>query len=212
MSAKPTFVFGVDLDGVVADYETGIRRAVASYTGIDEGLYGPMTSWKISECAWPGVRDNQHYLEMHARAVEEHLLRDLPLIDGASEGLWALSEAGVWIRIVTHRLVVNFGHARAVTDTVEWLDQDITLPDGTVRKAIPYRDICFIGEKVKVGCDIYVDDAPHNVAALRDGGAYTVCFGQAYNSGVPGPRVSSWPELVDVVLARRDELGLADAA
>lgn len=205
MSATPSFVFGVDLDGVVADYETGFRRLVSLYTGVPEEGFGPQTNWRFHETNWP-IRDEDHFLELHSRAVDDHLFARIPLIPGASEGLWALSEAGVWIRIVTHRLVVNFGHARAVTDTVEWLDQDITLPDGAVRKAIPYRDICFIGEKVKVGCDIYVDDAPHNVAALRGGGAYAVCFSQPYNTDVPGPRASSWPELVDLVLARRDEL------
>ena len=34
---------------------------------------------------------------------------------------WRLSDAGVWIRIITHRLYVNWGHQEAVSDTVAWL-------------------------------------------------------------------------------------------
>ena len=43
-------------------------------------------------------------------------------IEILAESLWRLSDAGVWIRIITHRLYVNWGHAVAVADTVAWLD------------------------------------------------------------------------------------------
>ena len=48
-----------------------------------------------------------------------------------------LSDEGYRIRIITHRLVTNWGHARIVSDTVEWLDTN----------RIPYRDLCFLGAK-----------------------------------------------------------------
>ena len=69
-----------------------------------------------------------------------HVPARWPPIPGAAEALWRLSDAGVWIRIITHRLCVNWGHAIAVADTVEWLD----------RTGIPYRDICFLGRKPEV--------------------------------------------------------------
>ena len=57
---------------------------------------------------------------------------------------------------MTHRLYANWGHAIAVADTVEWLDA----------VGIPYRDLCFLGRKPAVEADLYVEDAPHNVAEL----------------------------------------------
>ena len=95
----------------------------------------------------------------------------------------------MWIRIITHRLYVNWGHQVAVSDTVEWLD----------RHQIPYRDICFLGAKPEVEADLYVDDAPHNVLALRAAGNRVVIFDQPYNRDLDGDRVRSWAEMEDVV-------------
>ena len=69
--------------------------------------------------AWPPAE----FERMHQAAVLEHrIFRTMPAFEGAAEALWRLSDAGVWIRIITHRLYVNWGHATAVADTVDWLD------------------------------------------------------------------------------------------
>ena len=117
------------------------------------------------------------YEEIHRLAVTEHrLLRELPVIDDAADALWRLSDSGVWIRIITHRLYVNWGHAIAVSDTVTWLDE----------ARIPYRDICFLGAKPEVEADLYIDDGPHNVEALLAGGNEVIVFDQPYNRHVAG--------------------------
>ena len=72
------------------------------------------------------------------------------LMEGVAEALWRLSDEGVWIRIISHRLYVNWGHAVAAGDTAAWLD--------TAR--IPYRDLCFIGAKSAIDADAYVESAP----------------------------------------------------
>jgi len=105
----------------------------------------------------------------------------------------------VWIRIITHRLYVNWGHAMAVADTVEWLDAT----------GIPYRDLCFLGAKPQLGADCYVEDAPHNVEALRDTGSHVIVFDQPYNRGVPGPRARDWSEVETLVGDRVAEKGLS---
>ena len=81
--------------------------------------------------------------------LEHRIFRTMPAMPGAAEVLWRLSDAGVWIRIITHRLYVNWGHATAVADTVDWLDA----------AGIPYRDLCFLGAP-QVEADCYVEDAP----------------------------------------------------
>ena len=96
----------------------------------------------------------------------------------------------MWIRLITHRLYANWGHAVAVADTVAWLDAH----------GIPYRDLCFLGQKPQVEADAYVDDAPHNIDALRAAGNTVIVFDQPYNPEVPGPRARSWPEVERLVL------------
>jgi hypothetical protein len=123
----------------------------------------------------------------------------MPPVVGAAEALWRLSDAGVWIRIITHRLCVNWGHAVAVADTVAWLDDN----------GIPYRDICFLGAKPEVEADCYVDDAAHNVEALRAAGNEVIVFDQPYNAGVADPRAHGWAEVEELVSAHMARQGVA---
>jgi 5'(3')-deoxyribonucleotidase len=180
-------VLGVDLDGVCADYTAGIRRAVATERGIDPASLPQERSWGFEE--WnlaPGEFERIH----HRAVTQDHLLRHLPAIDGCADALWRLSDAGIWIRIITHRLYVNWGHQVAVSDTVAWLDD----------ARIPYRDLCFLGAKPEVEADAYIDDAPHNVEALRSAGNTVIVFDQPYNRHLPAPRARDWTELEAQVL------------
>ena len=169
------FVFGVDLDGVVADYTAGFAKFIAELRGIDPASLPEERSYDFREWGL-GPGEFERY---HASAVSEHrFLARLPAIKGAAEALWRLSDAGVWIRVITHRLYVNWGHAEAVADTVAWLDSE----------RIPYRDICFLGHKPEVEADCYVDDAPHNITALRASGNDVIVFDQPYNRDAAEPR------------------------
>lgn len=181
------FVLGVDLDGVCGDHSAAFRAAVAADRGIDPASLPDQTTWSFLE--W-GL-DEDEFLRIHKHAVlEEHMFRTMPVIDGCAEALWRLSDAGVWIRIVTHRLYTNWGHAVAVADTVAWLDA----------AGIPYRDLCFLGHKPHVEADVYVDDAPHNVTALRAAGDVVIVYDQPYNRHVDGPRAHGWAEVEEQVL------------
>ncbi len=180
------FVLGVDLDNVCADYTAGFRSAVADYEGVDPATLTDEVSWDYGE--W-GL-DRERFLAHHTRAVtEDHLFATMPTVPGASEAMWRLSDAGVWIRIITHRLVANWAHATAVADTVRWLDE----------QRIPYRDLCFLGAKPQVGADLYVEDAPHNVEALRASGNRVVVFDQPYNRHLAAPRASDWVRVESLV-------------
>jgi 5'-nucleotidase len=181
------FVLGVDLDGVCGDYTAAFRAVVAAERGIDPADLPDDRGWDFAE--W-GVAELGGFEHVHRTAVLEHrMFRDMPVVPGAAEALWRLSDAGVWIRIITHRLYVNWGHAVAVADTVEWLD----------RHAIPYRDICFLGRKPEVEADCYVDDSPDNIEALREAGNQVIVFDQPYNAHVEGPRASTWNDVEQLV-------------
>lgn len=183
-----SFVFGVDLDGVCADYTLGFREIVAEHRGVAPESLTLNRSWGFQE--W-GI-DDEEFNRLHRYAVtERHLLRDLPQLPGCADALWRLSDAGVWIRIITHRLYTNWGHATAIGDTVAWLDAS----------RIPYRDICFLGAKPEVEADAYIDDAPHNIAALRAADNQVIVFDQPYNLHLAGPRARDWGEVEDLVMA-----------
>lgn len=184
---RETFVLGVDLDGVCGDYTRAFRAAVAAEHGVDPATLPMQRSWGFDE--W-GLDDDE-FERLHRIAVLDHrILRDMPAIPGAADTLWRLSDAGAWIRIITHRLYVNWGHATAVADTVAWLDE----------RRIPYRDICFLGAKPEVEADCYIDDSPSNVAALRLTGNPVIVFDQPYNQGLDGPRASTWHEVEEIVI------------
>jgi 5'-nucleotidase len=189
------FILGVDLDGVCGDYTGALREIVATDKGVDPATLPLERSWDFRE--W-GLSP-EDFERLHQSAVLDHrIFRTMPVVEGAAEVLWRLSDAGVWIRIITHRLYVNWGHAVAVADTVDWLDS----------AGIPYRDLCFLGAKPQVEADCYIEDAPHNVTALRSTGARVVVFDQPYNREIAGPRADSWADVENLVGARVAELGL----
>jgi 5'-nucleotidase len=190
------FILGVDLDGVCGDYTRAFREVAAARLGVDAESLPLAHSWDFGEWGLGAAE----FERIHQEAVLEHrIFRTMPVIEGAADALWRLSDAGIWIRIITHRLYANWGHAVAVADTVAWLD----------RVGIPYRDLCFLGAKPQVEADCYVEDAPHNVRALRDSGAYVIVFDQPYNRSTDGPRARDWPEVENLVGDRVADSGLA---
>lgn len=194
-SAPSQFVFGVDLDGVCADYTKGFRAFCAERLGRDPETLPLERSWDFREWGF----DEQQFEELHRAAITEgRLLADLEVIEGAAESLWRLSDAGVWIRIVTHRLYVNWGHSAAAGDTVEWLD----------RARIPYRDLCFLGAKSDVGAHAYIDDGPHNIENLRAAGRTAIIFEQPYNRHLDGLRATNWVEVEEIVYDLMAEAGV----
>ena len=183
-------ILGVDLDGVCGDFSSAFAAVIADDLGVPVESMPPRQNWDFSE--W-GITSEEHFRMLHRRAVLEHrVFRTMPVVDGCAEALWHLSDAGVWIRIITHRLYVNWGHHEAVSDTVAWLDEH----------GIPYRDLCFLGTKPEVQADLYIDDAPHNITALRDAGNEVIAFAQPYNVDVGGLRAATWEEVASIVLAR----------
>ena len=181
------FVLGVDLDGVVGNHTVRFREIMADLRGVDPETMPLERSWDFHEWGF-GPDEYAHY---HRIAVMEYdMFRTMPVIEGAADALWRLSDAGIWIRIITHRLYVHWGHEKAVADTAAWLDAN----------KIPYRDLCFLGAKPQVEADAYIDDAPHNIRQLRAAGNTVITFEQPYNRDVvEGPRARSWNDVEEIV-------------
>jgi 5'(3')-deoxyribonucleotidase len=186
------FVFGVDLDGVVADFYGGLRPIAAEWLGVAMETLPPRVSWGLKE--WGVEQAAGGYDKLHRFAVtQRELFLKMPPIGGAPQTLRRLSLEGVRIRIITHRLFIKYFHQVAVSQTIQWLD----------RHDIPYWDLCFMQQKTAVGADLYIEDSPTNIERLRGEGQKTIVFTNSTNEHLPGPRANNWNEVLELVRAEK---------
>src|SRR5205807_2243271 len=106
-------------------------------------------------------------------------------IQGAPAALRRLARHGVRIRIITHRLYIEWFHRQAVNQTVEWLE----------RHGIPYWDLCFMAQKSSVDADAYVEDSPTNIQSLRSAGKKVIVLRNSTNVHIAGPAADTWTEV-----------------
>lgn len=191
--SERAFVFGVDLDGVVADFYGGLRPIAAEWLGVELDTLPERVSWGLVE--WGVDRAPGGYEALHKFAVmQRELFLKLPPMYGAPQTLRKLSKEGVRIRVITHRLFIKYFHQIAVSQTIQWLD----------RHDIPYWDLCFMQQKTAVGADLYIEDSPENVDRLRAEGARTIVFSNSTNEQLAPPRAGSWEEVLEMVLAEKE--------
>jgi 5'(3')-deoxyribonucleotidase len=189
-----SFVFGVDLDGVVADFYGGLRPIAAEWLGASLNSLTTQVSWGLVE--WGVDEAPGGYERLHRFAVtQRELFLKMPPMAGAPQALRRLSIEGVRIRIITHRLFIKYFHQVAVSQTIQWLD----------RHDIPYWDLCFMQQKTAVGADLYIEDSPANIERLRTEGQKTIVFTNSTNENLPGPRANNWDEVLQLVLEEKLE-------
>ena len=168
---------GIDLDGVVADFNAGwIDRY---NTEFDTEV--PLDAVQ----AWDGLHTLTHFANNREfwRWAQGHgggsIFRHLDLYRGALETLEALAEAG-------HQNVIITSKPRwAIHDTYAWLAE----------KRIPTREVHITETKWLVPCDVYLDDAPHQIRRLvSERPEATVCrFVRSWNEPVDhAVDVCSW--------------------
>jgi 5'(3')-deoxyribonucleotidase len=190
--SERAFVFGVDLDGVVADFYGGLRPIAAEWLGVELDSLPERVSWGLVE--WGVEQAPGGYEGLHKFAVmQRELFLKLPPSARAPQTLRRLSKAGVRIRIITHRLFIKYFHQIAVSQTIQWLD----------RHDIPYWDLCFMQQKTAVGADLYIEDSPSNIERLRAEGQKTIVFSNSTNEHLPGPRANNWDEVLELVMAEK---------
>jgi len=187
------FILGVDLDGVVGDFYGAVRKIAAEW--LNKPLETLTTEVTFGLDEW-GITEFGGYDRLHRFAVtQRNIFRDMEPIENAPAILRKLSNQGIRIRIITHRLFLKFSHRTTITQTVDWLDN----------YDIPYWDICFMNDKGAVGAHIYVDDAPENIINLRNQGCKTIVFSNSTNRDLPGPRANNWFEVERLIMEAREE-------
>ena len=184
----PRFVLGLDLDGVCVDFYAQLREIAADWLEKPVDELTRDVTYGVPE--W-GLDPMGGYEALHRYAVTQRsLFLAAPPIHGAPGSLRRLSEAGVRIRVITNRLFIKYFHEEAVKQTIRWLDVH----------GIPYWDLCLLPDKAAVGANLYVDDSPDNVRALRAKGFPTIVFTNSTNRDLDGPRADDWEQLESMVI------------
>ena len=175
---------GIDLDGVVADFNAGwISRYNEEF-----GASIPFDAVQV----WDGIHRLTHFPDMQgfwdwARGHGEgSLFRHLETYDDAVPTLERLSKAG-------HEIVIITTKPRwAIHDTFAWIAEH----------RIPTREVHIISEKWRVPCDVYLDDAPHHLEAIHRArpGSLVCRYVRSWNEPVPGVRdVADWEDFAFLI-------------
>ncbi len=181
------FRLGIDLDGVVADFHVGW---MARY---NREFRTALEHTQVVE--WDGLHGLTHFTTMDefwewARRGEPSFFRELPLFPGAADTIERLGRE--------HRIVILTSKFDwAIPDTLEWLAEHRILA----------REIHFVWDKTAVPCDVYLEDAPHNLVALvRERPESVVCrMVRPWNRPVPGSvDVDGWEQFEAVVRGLRE--------
>jgi len=171
-----TLRLGIDLDGVVADFNTGWMTRYNAEQGThltpDQvthwGAMIPLTHFASMTDFWRWARNDDG----------PGLFRHLPMLPDAHDALKRLSKH--------HQIVIITTKPRwANAETFSWIGDN----------AIPTREVHIIGRKWLIDCDIYLDDGPHNLEALvKHRPDSVVCrFVQPWNYPIPGVvDIDSW--------------------
>jgi 5'(3')-deoxyribonucleotidase len=177
---------GIDLDGVVADFNKGWIDRYNSEFGAAVPLDAVTT--------WDGIAPLTHFTDMDAFW---DWARDLPggslfrHLDTHSGAVAALDRLAVDNDIV----IITSKPGWAVSDTYAWISEQ-RLPT----REVHIRDIH--DPKWTVPCDIYLDDAPHHLEAIHENRpeAHTCRYVRAWNAPVPGVHdAHTWEEFEELV-------------
>ncbi|MEM9204496.1 MAG: hypothetical protein AAGC53_22880 [Actinomycetota bacterium] len=186
---------GIDMDGVLADFNAGWTRR---YNRDFPGRVGrELTGADVVE--WDAPVGLTHFTTMdgfwvwaETCAEGRSLFHGLEPYETALDSLQALADDGHEIVIVTTK------PAFAIDDTYDWLD----------RFEVPTTEIHILDDKTLVDCDVYLDDAVHNLEALSAARPEAmVCrFVRPWNEPVAGTvDVDDWRGFVNAVRTRNRE-------
>ena len=176
---------GIDLDGVVADFNAGWMKLHGEEFGTD------LTSDLVD--TWDGLHRVGGFADMNefwrwaeGGASRPSIFRHLDPYPDAIDSLRLLRRRGHEIVIVTTK------PEWARTDTFRWLADH----------AVPTNEVHLADRKSNVACDVYLDDAPHVLHELVEHRSdRSICrFVRPWNRPVDGTvDVTGWPEFVDHV-------------
>ena len=177
---------GIDLDGVVADFNSGWM------TRYNTDFGAALSPEDVTE--WNAMVPLTHFADIDefwtwaSNGDGPGLFRDLPLYPGASTALRDLARDHDIVIITTKP-------SWATADTFAWI----------ANHGIPTREVHITDQKWRIDCDVYLDDGPHNLASLVvERPDRTVCrFERPWNIPVDGAvDIADWDTFASLVQRR----------
>ncbi|MFC1995382.1 hypothetical protein ACFLVM_00680 [Chloroflexota bacterium] len=175
-------VIGMDIDGVVVDFGSVILPLLSKVCN-RKVVYQDLCSWDLGEA----LNINEKTMaDTWEQILDSDLFRHAPAINGAIEGLSAISKHEIWL--VTSRPLST---------------QDLTLSWLRDNK-VHYDHIVFNrrGDKLSVGpkFDVFVEDFVDEACTIAEAGIFTLLFNQPWNNTSILPknckRVPDWSALL----------------
>lgn len=167
---------GIDLDGVVANFNAGWMRRYNEQYGAS--LVPEMVQTWDAFVALTHFESNTEFWDWASNVDGPGLFRGLPLFPDARESLERLSD--------DHKIVIiTTKPPWATSETFAWIADH----------ELPTREVHITYQKWKVDCDVYLDDGPHNLQSLAvKRPDRIVCrFIRPWNDPVPGTTdIDSW--------------------
>lgn len=167
----------VDIDGVLRDF---VSALIESYKKDFPGHeVQPVTEWGL-EKFFPIGKGIYSYA-FTERRVE--VFEKAKPYDKAKEFVAELRRRGHHVCLLTTQPRAN-EHL-----TLNWL----------VLMGIEYDSIVFSSRKDLFRFDVLLDDAEHNLRAVRSAGARAICFDRPWNQKWDGERVTSYEEFLKLI-------------
>lgn len=183
-NARRRLRLGIDLDGVVADFNAGWIARYNQEFGT-ELLPEHVDIWDAPTLLTHFTDMGQFWSWARTSGGGASIFRILEPYHGAIDALHDLARRH-------HVAIVTTKPAFAIHDTYEWLAEH----------RVPTREVHIVDDKTTVHCDVYLDDADHNLRALRAAHpAATVCrFVRPWNESHDGVTdVADWAQFARVV-------------
>jgi len=175
---------GIDLDGVVAQFNKGWMQRHREQFGSDLDP-AMVTSWDgLDRLA--GFGSMSEFWTWFRNGDGPSWFRHLDTYPNAMDTIHRLRDAGHDIVILTHKFDWS------IPDTFGWLS-DIGMPS---------REVHILGDKYRIECDVYLDDSPLVLPELVENRpAATVCrFVRPWNVPVEGAvDIRDWAEFESIV-------------
>ena len=198
---KPVIL--LDIDGCPANFVAGCLPVIKDITGRDH-VHDDVDQWQIETAL--GLDEEQTKL-LYERVCSEGWVRDLPLYEGAKEGVAALREFADVVPVTAP----FWSSKHWVYERYEWILNQL---------GILQRDVIHAHAKWRVAGDMLIDDKMSHLTqwatAKHNADGIPVLFRRKYNENeiwdpavLRGYRVPDWPTLVHVARMHFEGRGAA---
>ena len=187
---------GFDIDNVISDFNGALMKEYLAHDKeINGGGIVNADAWYITRgmFSWPQDEVQRFYDDNI-----ERIARDLPVIDGAREGIARLRREGHEIYLITGRDNGEYSDPRRMTE--EWLKRSGIEYDG-IFYTNAYKneqhgkaEIC-----LENGIELMIDDSPHICRDCIEKGVPTVIVDTPFNRTDEFERVYGWEEILNYI-------------